>query len=650
VQCSARILQPALAWEQGVTTSQPGQQFSGRTIWIRKLKTPLRAFLRTETGGASVLLSAAIAALVWVNVDASSYDALWGTRLSIDVGGAGVALELRHWVNSGLMTFFFFVVGLEARREFDLGELRERKRFALPLLAAIGGMAMAVAIYLTFNMGGSSARGWGIAMSTDTAFALGLLALVGGRIPDRLRAFILTLVVVDDILALVVIATVYTEQVRVSALLAALGVFGTVLVARALGVRRGLVYAVLGAATWVALLESGVEPVVVGLAMGLLAYTYPPARSDLERVGDRFREFREQPTPELERSARDELRSAISPNERLQLLYHPWTSYVIVPLFALANAGIAIDGGFLERALSSPITLGILFGYVAGKPLGILGASWVVARLSRERLRPPVGWAAVAGGGTIAGIGFTVSLLVATLAFEGLQLEEAKLGILSAALCASIVTWLLFRATALLPRHARTRALLGTDSPILDLYLEVDVERDHIRGPIEAPVTVVEYGDFECPYCGQAEPFVRELLREFGDVRYVWRHLPLNDVHPQAQLAAEAAEAAAEQDAFWQMHDLLLDHQDALRPADLMGYAEQLGLDVELFSSQLRRHSGANRVAEDVNSADLSGVSGTPTFFINGQRHYGAYDTDTLATAVRAARARATVATKRPST
>jgi Na+/H+ antiporter NhaA len=633
-----------------VTTSQPGQQFSGRTIWIRKLKTPLRAFLRTETGGASVLLSAAIAALVWVNVDASSYDALWGTRLSIDVGGAGVALELRHWVNSGLMTFFFFVVGLEARREFDLGELRERKRFALPLLAAIGGMAMAVAIYLTFNMGGSSVRGWGIAMSTDTAFALGLLALVGGRIPDRLRAFILTLVVVDDILALVVIATVYTEQVRVSALLAALGVFGTVLVARALGVRRGLVYAVLGAATWVALLESGVEPVVVGLAMGLLAYTYPPARSDLERVGDRFREFREQPTPELERSARDELRSAISPNERLQLLYHPWTSYVIVPLFALANAGIAIDGGFLERALSSPITLGILFGYVAGKPLGILGASWVVTRLSRERLRPPVGWAAVAGGGTIAGIGFTVSLLVATLAFEGLQLEEAKLGILSAALCASIVTWLLFRATALLPRRVQTRALLGTDSPILDLYLEVDAERDHIRGPTEAPVTVVEYGDFECPYCGQAEPFVRELLREFGDVRYVWRHLPLNDVHPQAQLAAEAAEAAAEQDAFWQMHDLLLDHQDALRPADLMGYAEQLGLDVELFSSQLRRHSGANRVAEDVNSADLSGVSGTPTFFINGQRHYGAYDTDTLATAVRAARARATVATKRPST
>ena len=626
-----------------MTTSQPSQPFSGRTTWIRRFQTPLREFLRTEAGGALILLSAAIAALVWVNVDASSYDALWGTTLSVDLGGVGVALDLRHWVNSGLMTFFFFVLGLETRREFDLGELRERRRFALPLLAGIGGMATAIAIYLAFNMGGSSALGWGIAMSTDTAFALGLLALVG-RLPDRLRVFILTVVVVDDILALVVIATVYTEQVKVSALLAALGVFGAVLAVRALRVRRGFVYAVLGAATWVALLESGVEPVVVGLAMGLLAYAYPAMRSDLERAGDRFREFREQPTPELERSAREELRSAISPNERLQLLYHPWTSYVIVPLFALANAGIAVDGRFLERAFGSPITLGILFGYAAGKPVGILGVSWLVARLSRERLRPPVGWAAVAGGGTIAGIGFTVSLLVATLAFDGPQLEEAKLGVLSAALCASIITWLLFRATALLPRRARIHALLGTDEPLVDLYIEVDAERDHIRGPLESAVTVVEYGDFECPYCGQAEPFVRELLREFGDVRYVWRHLPLSDVHPHAQLAAEAAEAAAAQEAFWPMHDLLLDHQDALRPADLIRYAEQLGLDVEDFSSQLREHAGANRVAEDVNSADLSGVSGTPTFFINGRRHFGAYDTATLSVAVRAAKARTTVA------
>ena len=430
------------------------------------------------------------------------------------------------------MTFFFLVVGLEARREFDLGELRDRRRLALPLLAGIGGMAMAVTIYLAFNAGRSSAGGWGIAMSTDTAFALGLLALVGPHFPDRLRAFMLTVVVVDDIVALVVIATVYTETLDVAPLLGAIACFGALLAARALSIQTGAVWAVLGAAAWVGVLKSGVDPVVVGLAMGLLAFAYPAPRSSLERATERFREFREQPTADLARAARLEIRSATSLNERLQRLFHPWTSYVIVPLFALANAGIAIDGAFLERAFSSPITLGILFGYVVGKPVGIFGASWLVTRLSRGRMQPPVGWAAVAGGGTIAGIGFTVALLVATLAFSGPELEEAKLGILGAAVAAALITWLLFRATALLPRRARIRALIGTAQPLVDLYREVDPQRDHIRGPIEAPVTIVEYGDFECPYCGQAEPVVRELLRNFVDVRYVWRHLPLTDVHP----------------------------------------------------------------------------------------------------------------------
>src|SRR5215211_3185909 len=576
----------------------------GQTAWSRNVETPLRQFLRTEIGGAAVLLGAAVAALVWVNLEASSYERLWETTLSIHIGGSGVALELREWVNSGLMTFFF-----------------------------------------SFNAGRPSAHGWGTAMSTDTAFALGLLALVGPRFPDRLRAFMLTVVVVDDVVALVVIALVYSGSVELVPLVIAVAVYGVVLALRRIGVRIGLVYLLLGATAWVALLESGVEPVVIGLAMGILPFAYTAERHSLERATERFRAIREQPTAELARSLEAQLRATTSRNERLQQLWHPWTSYGIVPLFALANAGIAIDGGVLARGFTSPITLGIFFGYVVGKPVGVLGGTWLLARASGGRLRPPVGWAAVAGGGTIAGIGFTVSLLVATLAFDGLQLEEAKLGILSAALGASIVTWLLFRATALLPRRARLQALLGTDEPLVDLYSEVDAERDHIRGPIEAPVTVVEYGDFQCPYCGQAEPFVRELLREMGDVRYVWRHLPLSDVHPQAQLAAEAAEAAAEQGAFWPMHDLLLDYQDALQPADLIGYAEQLGLDIERFSGELREHKGANRVAEDVNSADLSGVSGTPTFFINGRRHYGAYDTATLSAAVRVAKARATVAT-----
>jgi Na+/H+ antiporter NhaA len=628
-----------------VTTASEPARFSGRTAWARNVQTPLREFLRTETGGAAFLLAAAVVALVWVNVDASSYSSVWSTMLSIRVSDASVALDLRDWVNSGLMTFFFFVVGLEARREFDLGELRERRRVALPLLAGLGGMAVAVAIYLAVNAGRPSAHGWGVTMSTDTAFALGMLALVGPRFPDRLRAFMLTVVVVDDIVALVVIATVYSGPVRFVPLAVALGLYGVILVLHRFRLRVGAVYALLGAAAWVGLLKAGVEPVVIGLAMGLLAFAYPASRSTLERATERFREFREQPTAELARSASAQLRAATSSNERLQQLFHPWTSYVIVPLFALANAGIAINLDFLGRGFTSPITLGILFGYVVGKPVGIFGTSWLLTRLSHGRLQPPVGWAAVAGGGAIAGIGFTVSLLVATLAFHGAQLEEAKLGILSAALAASILTWLLFRATERLPRRLRIRALLGSAEQLTDLYIDVDPDRDHFRGPREAPVTVVEYGDFECPYCGQAEPVVRELLRDFGDIRYVWRHLPLNDVHLNAQLAAEASEAAADQGRFWELHDLMLDHQDRLRPDDLVAYALELGLDGERFNETLRVHSGAARVAEDVDSADLSGVSGTPTFFINGQRHYGAYDIATLSAAVRAAGARAVLAT-----
>jgi Na+/H+ antiporter NhaA len=630
--------------ETAAGTPEARTAFSGRTAWVRNLETPLRTFLRTETGSAAVLLAGVIAALVWANADIASYAHVWEkTTLSIHIGDVGLSHNLRYWVNSGLMTLFFFVIGLEARREFDLGELRERRRATLPVAAGVGGMVIPVGIFLALNAGRSSAHGWGAAMSTDTAFALGLLALVGSRVPFRLRAFALSFSVADDVIALVVIATVYAAHVDVSALLEAIAIFGLVLLALRLRIHRGVVYAVIGVATWIALSRSGVDPIVVGLAMGLLTFAGPAARTDLERASDLFRRFREQPTPELARSAQAGVGSAISPNERLQLRFHPWTSYVIVPLFALANAGIAINAAFLGRAFTSPITLGILIGYVVGKPVGVVGGSWLVTKLSRGRLRPPVGWAALVGGGAIAGIGFTVSLLIADLAFHGDELAEAKAGILSAAVGASILSWATFRATTLLPWQRRIRAVLGSSEPIVDLAVPVDPERDHIRGPMDAPVTLVEYGDFECPYCGRAEPVVRELLRDFGDLRYVWRHLPLNDVHPHTQLAAEAAEAAAEQGAFWEMYDLLLADQSALTDEDLVARAEQLRLDVERFSEDLMHHVGAARIAEDVDGADLSSVTGTPTFFINGRRHYGAYDVETLSRAVRAARARAAI-------
>ncbi|MGA2825355.1 MAG: Na+/H+ antiporter NhaA [Streptosporangiaceae bacterium] len=624
-----------------MTSSRPASPLpSGVTAWARNL-TPLRQFLRTETGSAAVLLAATVAALAWVNIDPRSYGTVWGTELSFHLGRASLSGDLYTWVNSGLMTFFFLVVALEARREFDMGELRQRSRLTLPLVAGIGGMIGPVAIYLAFNAGRSPARGWGVAMSTDTAFALGALALVGRRLPDRVRTYLLTFSVVDDLAGIVVIAVVYSGRVRPVPLLAGAGFLALAALARFRRVRYGPVYLVLGAAAWIAVFSSGVDPVVVGLVLGLLAYAGSASRDDLEQATDLFRLFREQPTAELAQAAKGGVRTAISPNDRLQQIFHPWSSYVIVPLFALANAGVTISGGFLARAYSSPITLGILVGYVAGKPAGTVGAAWLVTRLSRGRIRPPIGWAAVAGAGAIAGIGFTVSLLIASLAFHGTELQEAKAGVLSAALCASGLTWIVFRLTAMLPKRLKIRALLGTADAIIDLAVPVDPHRDHLRGPETALVTLVEYADFECPYCGRAEPIVRELLTDFGDLVYVWRHLPLRDVHPHAEFAAEGAEAAAAQGKFWPMHDLLLDHPGALTGRDLLDYAGQIGLDIDRFKADMRAHAGAGHVAEDVDSADLSGVSGTPTFFVNGRRHHGEYDIESLSAAVRGARARA---------
>ena len=603
----------------------------------------MRDFLGTETGGASVLLAGVIVALLWANSPWShTYESLWNTKLAITIGGGGIATDLRHWVNEGLMTFFFLVVGLEAKRELDLGELRERRRLTIPVLAALGGMSVPVAIYLAINAGGPGAHGWGAAMSTDTALALGALALLTPRAATRLRVFLLTLAVVDDLGALVVIAIAYTTHVSVVALVVAVVLFAVLLLLRYAPEWRRPASAVVAVGLWIAMFKSGIDPVISGLAIGLATSAYPPAREDLERATVLTRSFREQPTPELAREAQQGLLSAISPNERLQYSLHPWTSYVIVPLFALANAGVHLSGTLLGDAAGSPITLGILGGYLIGKPLGIAGASWLASRPALHGPRSPLSAPLLAAGGAFAGVGFTVSLLISSLAFSGEHLAEAKLGALVTVLLAPLLGWTVLRVVRRLPTSVRARQLAGTSADILDLSQEVDPERDHVRGPADALVTFVEYGDFECPYCGRAEPVIRELLAEFDDdVRYVWRHLPLNDVHPHAQIAAEASEAAADQGRFWEMHDTLLAHQGELLPAHLRAYATELGLDADRVLDELHRREHAGRISEDVASADESGVSGTPSFFINGRRHYGAYDIATLTDAVRAARGRA---------
>ncbi|MGZ4638968.1 MAG: Na+/H+ antiporter NhaA, partial [Actinomycetes bacterium] len=258
-------------------TDAQARSFTEHTPWGRD--TPLRRYLRTETASAVVLLAATVAALVWANLDAASYRDFWSTELSLRLGDASISQDLTGWINNGLMTFFFLVVGLEARRELDVGELRERSRVTLPLLAGIGGMALAVALFLAVNAGRPSAHGWGVAMSTDTAFALGVLALVGPRIAQRLRGFLLTVVVVDDILALLVIATVYSHGLDMQALAIAVGLFALVLLALRLRIHHGLVYLVLGIGAWLGLYESGIDPLVIGLAMGLVTYASPVERA-----------------------------------------------------------------------------------------------------------------------------------------------------------------------------------------------------------------------------------------------------------------------------------------------------------------------------------------------------------------------------------
>ena len=620
--------------------------FTERTAWVRNLAAPIREFIATENASAVVLLAATLAALLWANSPwGSTYDELWSTELSFRLGGAELSLDLRQWVNDGLMAFFFFVAGLEIRREFDMGELRERRRVATPVLAAVGGLVAPALIYLAFNAGEPTARGWGIPIGTDTAFALGVLALVGRRCPARIRVFLLTLVIVDDVGALTVVALAYTGHVSPIALLLAVVLFGVVLALRRAGVRHGVPYFIVGLGVWLSMLASGVHPTIAGVALGLLATAHPPAREDLQRAGALWRLFREQPTPELARSASRGVTVAISPNERLQHLFHPWTSFVIVPLFALANAGVEISGEALSGAASSPIALGIVFGLVGGKAIGIIGATWLATR----RFPRTLPWPPLVGAATVAGIGFTVSLLIADITFQGQDLEEAKLGIFAASTLAASLGWLVFRVIEHLPRRVVAPERTRVAEPLVDLADPVDPGLDHLRGPDDAPVTLVQYGDFECPHCGQAEPVIRQLLAKFGtELRFVFRHLPLADVHEHAQLGAEAAEAAHAQGSFWEMHDLMFAHQDALDPDDLSRYAAELGLDVERFSEELRTRKHAPRIARDVESADQSGVVGTPTFFINGRRHYGPYDLDTLAGRVER-EARETIARGRPA-
>jgi Na+/H+ antiporter NhaA len=612
-------------------TAPPIQSEPRRRQLVAQLAQPVRSFLATEAGSAGLLLAATVLALLWANSPWSdAYVSLWHTELSVHLGGAQLAKDLRHWADDGLMALFFFVVGLEVRRDLSVGELTDRTRLIVPGLAALGGLVVPALIYLAINPSGEAASGWGIVIGTDTAFLLGALTLVGPSCPTQLRVFLLTMTIADDVVAVSVIGIVYSDSFDVVALAVAGGCLVVIWALNRLEVWRASLYAVTGAVLWVAAVESGLHPTIAGMAAGLLISARPPRREEVEEATSRFRAFRQSPLPSVGWSARQSLARAVSLNERLQTALHPWASYVVVPVFALANAGIDLRHGVLGDALASPVTWGVVVALVVGKLVGIGTAALGAVRLGLGALPQGVGKGQVLGGAALSGIGFTVALLIAGLAFDAHLQDQATIGVLIATVLATASGWLVFTAAAVL-RGERTASLpMVLDRP-------VDPERDHIRGPVDAPLTLVEYGDFECPFCSRATGTVKELRARLGDeLRYVFRHLPLPDVHPHAEVAAQAVEAAAAQDAFWAMHDLLFAHQNRLEYEDLIAYAEELGLDVERFAEELQDGSHAARVRADVASAEASGARGTPTFFVGERRHLGAYDTETLARELRA--------------
>lgn len=594
---------------------------------MAQLSGPVRSFLATEAGSAGLLLAAVVAALLWANSPWSeAYTSLWATEASVSFGGAELSMDLGHWVSDGLMALFFFVVGLEVRYEASVGELTGRRRVAIPAVAGIGGMVVPALLYLAVAPGGEAGSGWGVVIGTDTAFMLGALAVVGPRFVTQLRVFLLAVTVLDDIVAVTVIGVVYSGTLRPVPLLAALALCVLLAGLTRLGAWRAAPYVLLVLALWLATLGAGLHASVAGMFGGLLIPAQAPVRETVERAARRFRAFRQSPRADVGLSARVGLQRAVSVNERLQTVLHPWVSYVVVPLFALASAGIDLRGGVLGRALSSPVTWAVVVGLVAGKLLGVAVGAFLGTRLGLGKLPQGVGPGQVTGGAALSGIGFTVSLLIVGLAFDDPDLRaQATVGVLLAAVLATALGWVAFRLAAI---------LLGEREADLPRVLDrpVDPGTDHIVGPLDAPLTLVEYGDFECPFCARATGVAHELQQRFGDrLRYVFRHLPLPDVHPDAELAARAAVAADGQGHFWQMHDLLFAHQDRLEFEDIAGYAARLGLDVEQFLREVDEEQTAARVRADVASAEASGARGTPTFFIGSRRHTGPYDAESLA-------------------
>jgi NhaA family Na+:H+ antiporter len=424
-----------------------------RQPWVRSERRvprlvvrPLERFLRLEAGSASLLLGTAVAALVWANLSGGSYERFWTTTLSVDAGSFGLEEDLRHVVNDLLMAVFFYVVALEVKRDLLFGSLRDRRSALVPAAAALGTMVGGAFTYMAVNLvADGDLRGWAIPIATDIAFAVGVLGLAGRRAPRELRAFMLTLAVVDDLGTILVIAVFFAQDLSLAWLGAAVGVALVIVVARRIGVRALAVYVLLAAALWLAVFESGVHGTLAGVVLGFLtpAVAFQSSRRVSEVIGERLTEHSDS---DAEASAGTLLETsrlaeeAVSPLARMEERVHPWSAYLILPLFALANAGVPVSLDGIADALSSPVGAGIALGLVIGAPVGGFLFAWAVVRAGPARLPDGLDWPAIAGVTPLKGIGFTIAIFISALAFEEQELQDqAKLAILAGSAVAAVI-------------------------------------------------------------------------------------------------------------------------------------------------------------------------------------------------------------------
>ena len=427
--------------------TQPPRPGPAQRMSVPTLSPSSKLYFGTEAGGSALLLVATVLALAWANSPwSASYSEFWSTQASISIGGAELSLDLRHWVNDAAMALFFLVVGLEITREVSVGELRDRRNVAAPALGALGGLMVPAAIYLAVNHSGPASAGWGIVMSTDTAFVLGILALFGPRCPDRLRLFLLTLAIVDDIGAISVMAIFYTDDLHVGALVVAAVLVAVLAGLRWAGVWRLAPYVLVGVALWLAVQSSGVHPTLAGVLVGLLLPARPPHPDVVERTREYGQALREAPGAERARLAALSAHATVPPGARLLNTLHRWTAYGVVPVFGLANAGVSLDGETLRTAATSPVTIGVAVALVAGNAVGITAGTAVALRTGLGILPGGVRWSHLMAGATLAGIGFTIALFITDLAFsDGSLREQATIGILAGSITAAIAGVILLR-------------------------------------------------------------------------------------------------------------------------------------------------------------------------------------------------------------